>query len=291
MSVAFSPDSRRIATGSWDQTAKVWEAASGRELFTLNGHIGGISSVAFSPDGQRILTGSEDDTAKLWEAVSGRELLPLRNHNGGIWCVAFSPNCERIVTGSRDQMIKVWEAASALQVAAWQKEDNTAAGRLAVLRRDRFETAEGNRIHRAENAGSIRHVTFAKWTTSLPTSPPSLAGSPLAGVVAGDVGPGRLAGEILGDNFSVPGFWLGHARYEFYGEKYSFIADVQITENNTTDPATAVVNGVVTQGWRKGAQVTGQYTLVSDCFVSTPGNVSGTMCSQGTLQIEGGAEP
>jgi len=111
-SVAFSPDGQRIVTGSWDETAKVWEAASGRELLTLKGHNDQIWSVAFSPDGQRIATGSSDQTAKVWEAASGRELLTLKGHNDQISSVAFSPDGQRIVTGSGDQTAKVWEAAS-----------------------------------------------------------------------------------------------------------------------------------------------------------------------------------
>ena len=110
--MAFSPDGQRIVTGSWDQTAKVWEAASGRELLTLKGHSAPIWSVAFSPDGQRIVTGSEDQTAKVWEAASGKELLTLKGHSAPIWSVAFSPDGQRIVTGSEDQTAKVWEAAS-----------------------------------------------------------------------------------------------------------------------------------------------------------------------------------
>jgi len=290
MSVAFSPDGQQIVTGSWDQTAKVWEMASGRKLATLYGHSRGISSVAFSPDGQRIVTGSDDNTAKVWEAASGRELLPLKIHNGGIWSVAFSLNGQQIVTGSRDRMAKVWEAASAVQVATWQEEDNTAAERLAVLRRERAEAAKHDQLRRAEDAGAIRHVTFTKWGASLPANPPSSAGKSLAGVVGGDVGIGRLAGEVLGDSLSVPGFWLGHARYEFYGEKHSFIADVHITANSTTDPATAVITGVVTQGWLKGAQVTGEYTVMRACGIPTPGNVMGTVCFQGALEVHGGSE-
>jgi WD40 repeat protein/serine/threonine protein kinase len=112
MSAAFSPDGQRIVTGSWDQTAMVWEAASGRELLTLKGHRAAIYSVAFSPDGQRIVTGSEDQTARLWEAASGRELLTLKGHRGGIYSVAFSPDGQRIATGSGDKTAKVWEAAS-----------------------------------------------------------------------------------------------------------------------------------------------------------------------------------
>ena len=289
-SVTFSPDGQQIVTGSWDNTAKVWETASGRELLTLNGHNGGISSLAFSPDGQRIVTGSDDNTAKVWEAASGRELLPLKGHNGGISSVAFSPDGQRIVTGGRDQMVKVWEAASAVQVAAWRQEDDTAERRLAVLRRERAEAAKRDKLDRTQDAGAIRHVTFTKWASSLPSNPPSSVGSSFSGVVGGDVGSGRLAGEVLSDGLFVPRFWLGHARYEFYGEKHSFIADVHVTENHTTDPATAVITGVITQGWLKGAQLTGEYTVMPACSVPTPGNVFGTLCFQGTLHINGGSE-
>ena len=115
-SVAFSPDGQRIVTGSDDTTAKVWEAASGRELLTLKGHTGWVKSVAFSPDGQRILTGGGDQTAKVWEAASGRELLTLKGHDGGINSVAFSPDGERILTGGDDGTAKVWEAAGGRQL-------------------------------------------------------------------------------------------------------------------------------------------------------------------------------
>jgi WD40 repeat protein/serine/threonine protein kinase len=111
-SVAFSPDGQRIATGSDDRTAKVWEAASGRELLTLTGHRAWICSVAFSPDSQRIVTGSEDQTAKVWDAASGRELLTLKGHTDTIRSVAFSPDGRRIATGSGDKTAKVWETAS-----------------------------------------------------------------------------------------------------------------------------------------------------------------------------------
>ncbi len=290
MSVAFSPDGRQIVTGSWDQTAQVWETASGHARVPLIGHLSGIASVAFSADSQRIVTGSDDNTAKVWEAASGRELLTLSDHNGGVWSVGFSADGQRIVTGSRDRMAKVWEAASAVQVAAWQKEDNAAAERLAVLRSERVETVKRDRLHSAEDAGDVRHVTFTKWGTTLPADPSSSGGNSLAGVVGGDVGTGRLGGVILSADQSVPGFWLGHVRYEFYGEKHSFIADVHVTENNRTTPATAVITGVITQGWLRGAQLIGEYTTMPMCAIPTPGNVDGSVCYQGTLQIDGGSE-
>jgi hypothetical protein len=131
-------------------------------------------------------------------------------------------------------------------------------------------------------------VTFTKWITSEPADPPSVAGVSMAGVVGGDVGAGRYAGVVLDDDLSVPGFWLGHARYEFHGRKHTFIADVHVVENDTTDPATAKITGVVTTGWLKGAKVTGEYTVLPNCPIATPGNVFDNLCFQGSLQIQPG---
>ena len=97
-------------------------------------------------------------------------------------------------------------------------------------------------------------MTFTKWLVTLPARPVDLAPAHyMAGIVGGDVGRGRYAGLILGDDTtSKPGFWLGHARYEFHGRKHTFIADVHITENDTTDPITATISGTVTSGWLDG---------------------------------------
>lgn len=67
-SVDFSPDGKRILTGSLDKTAKLWDAETGREILTLKGHTDIVNGVAFSPDGTQIITGSRDKTARLWEA-------------------------------------------------------------------------------------------------------------------------------------------------------------------------------------------------------------------------------
>ena len=66
--MAFSPDSRRIVSGSVDKTLKVWDAATGQETLTLKGHTERVRSVAFSPDGRRIASGSYDKTVKVWDA-------------------------------------------------------------------------------------------------------------------------------------------------------------------------------------------------------------------------------
>jgi WD40 repeat protein/serine/threonine protein kinase len=107
---AFSPNGQQIITGSFDETAKVWDVGSGRLLHSLQPR-GAGACVAFSPDGQRIVSGNGGGT-KVWETGSGKLLLTYKGHGGGVGGVAFSPDSRRIVTGHGDGVATVWEAAS-----------------------------------------------------------------------------------------------------------------------------------------------------------------------------------
>ncbi len=73
-SAAFSPDGRRIVTGSLDLSARVWEATTGQELLSLRGHQAEVYAAAFSPDGQQIVTGSADGTVRVWTAAPPSEV-------------------------------------------------------------------------------------------------------------------------------------------------------------------------------------------------------------------------
>lgn len=80
LDVIFSPDGERLAPASFDNTVKVWEVATGRELLTLRGHEGTVDSVAFSPDGQRLASTSWDKTILVY-ALGLEELIALaRSH-------------------------------------------------------------------------------------------------------------------------------------------------------------------------------------------------------------------
>jgi len=112
MTVAFSPDGKRLASASADNTVKLWDASTGEELHTLKGHTKDVRSVAFSPDGQRLASASGDNTVKLWDAVTGQELITLKGHTRPVVSVAFSPDGQRLASASFDNTVKLWDAAT-----------------------------------------------------------------------------------------------------------------------------------------------------------------------------------
>jgi WD40 repeat protein len=112
-SVVFSPDSKTIATSSYDNTMKLWNL-SGQVQHTFKGHSGPVSSVVFSPDGKTIATGSDDETVKLWN-LSGQVLRTFIGHSGPVSSVVFSPDGKTIATGSDDETVKLWNLSGQVQ--------------------------------------------------------------------------------------------------------------------------------------------------------------------------------
>jgi WD40 repeat protein len=110
ITVAFSPNGKYLATGSLDNTARIWDLETRKEYLTLSGHTADIPCVAFSPDGKQIATASRDKTVGIWDVKTGKRLMTLSGHSGPVSSVAFSPDGIRLATGSWDNTVRIWDA-------------------------------------------------------------------------------------------------------------------------------------------------------------------------------------
>jgi len=112
LSVAFSPCGSTIASGSWDDSIKLWDAVRGVLTHTLQGHSYAVYSVAFSPCGSTLASGSDDHSVKLWDAGTGVLKTTMEGHTDVVYSVAFSPCGSTIASGSGDSSIKLWDAVT-----------------------------------------------------------------------------------------------------------------------------------------------------------------------------------
>jgi WD40 repeat protein len=131
-SAAFSPDGARIVTASSDKTARIWDAATGREITVLP-HKSSVHSAAFSSDGARIVTATLGANVAIWDAATGREITVLQlSSQNSVKSVAFSPDGARIVTAGGDRST-IWDTEDAACI--W----NATTGRqIMVLRHERY---------------------------------------------------------------------------------------------------------------------------------------------------------
>jgi WD40 repeat protein len=99
-SAFFSPDGKRVVTGSHDRTARIWDVASGRELTVLKGHEGPVTFVRWSPDGKWIVTVGRDRTARIWDAATGQEIVTLRRQEQEFHAATFSNDGRQVLAES-----------------------------------------------------------------------------------------------------------------------------------------------------------------------------------------------
>jgi len=176
---AFSPDSSRILTASWDKTAKLWDAATGK-LIAVFPHQGTVNTAVFSPDGSRILTASADHSAKLWEAASGK-LLALFTHADEVNGAAFRPDGIQVITGSSDKTAKLWDAGSGRLILAFEHPANVYhvvfspdGERILTACKDRsarlWNVASGTQIASFAHQDAVYDVAFSPDGTQVLTA-------------------------------------------------------------------------------------------------------------------------
>ena len=111
-SIAFHPDGEILASGSRDNTIRIWDVATGRTQIVIREHQGDVLSVAFNFDGSLLASGSQDRTIRLWDPTTGDAIRTLPGHESGVRTLTFSPDGRTIASGSLDSTVRVWKVAS-----------------------------------------------------------------------------------------------------------------------------------------------------------------------------------
>jgi WD40 repeat protein len=106
--LAFSPDGKLLAVGSYDQTVTLWNMSTGEKVRTMNGNASYVHAVAFSPDGRWLVSATHDNAVQVWEVSTGKLVRTLAAHKGIVFSVAFSPNGRYFASAGDDYTIKLW---------------------------------------------------------------------------------------------------------------------------------------------------------------------------------------
>jgi WD40 repeat protein len=117
LSVAWSPDGTRLATGSADGVVRMWDACTRQVVFDLKGHTQPVWGIAISPDGRRLASAAGSSgwpvpaggEARIWDLGTGRELLALQDHKHDVYGVAFSADGKRFASAGADGVVYVWD--------------------------------------------------------------------------------------------------------------------------------------------------------------------------------------
>jgi len=106
--VLFSPDTRLIASASFDKSVKLWDGKTGKFLTTLRGHVQRVYQIAWSADSRLLCSGSADSTLKVWDMKQRKLMNDLPGHADEVYAVDWSPDGQRVVSGGKDKVLKLW---------------------------------------------------------------------------------------------------------------------------------------------------------------------------------------
>src|SRR5262249_46341488 len=118
-SLAFSPDSKLLASTHAGPTVRLWDVAAGKQTRRFRGKGSQVFSVVFSADGTT-LAGADSSSVTLWDVATGKWLHDF-GHTYSVASIAFTPDSKTLLTGSvyNDPVIRVWDPFTGRQKAQW----------------------------------------------------------------------------------------------------------------------------------------------------------------------------
>uniref|UniRef100_A0A2K6T1U7 Notchless protein homolog 1 n=1 Tax=Saimiri boliviensis boliviensis TaxID=39432 RepID=A0A2K6T1U7_SAIBB len=106
--VLFSPDSRIVASASFDKSIKLWDGRTGKYLASLRGHVAAVYQIAWSADSRLLVSGSSDSTLKVWDVKAQKLATDLPGHADEVYAIDWSPDGQRVASGGKDKCLRIW---------------------------------------------------------------------------------------------------------------------------------------------------------------------------------------
>lgn len=155
--VIFAPDSRLLASGSSDDTVRVWDITTGSLLHTLRSHSSSVHCVTFSPDGLFLVSGSSDRTIKLWDVVTSTLIHTFEGHWDTGLSLRFSLDDQLLATSSGHQTVKIWYARTAALHHTWRF--NREVTELEFIDNDLSLRTDLGLLHLSSRDAEITHIS------------------------------------------------------------------------------------------------------------------------------------
>ncbi|MEO9966388.1 MAG: caspase family protein [Reichenbachiella sp.] len=126
--VDYSPDGNFVATGSRDNSIKLWQVSTGREIRTFLGHLDPVNIITFDPTGKWIASGSSDNTIIIWEVSTGKIRTKIEGHSKRVSSLDFNADGSQLVSGGWDRTVFRWDVASGKKLAEYKGNPATGIG-------------------------------------------------------------------------------------------------------------------------------------------------------------------